>query len=127
MMAPRRLPPDRSRGSTVDLRRGMVVWADLDPVRGREQSGRRPVLVIASNRYLQRADTLAIILPATTTDRGWPNHVLLRGDLRLSEPTFAMTEQPRTITRGRLHRVAGVVDSLCMREVNEWLADFIGE
>ena len=46
---------------TADLRRGVVVWAELDPVRGREQAGRRPALVIA-HPYLEQADTLAIIV-----------------------------------------------------------------
>lgn len=110
-----------------DLRRGMVVWADLDPVRGREQAERRPVLVIASDLYLEQADTLAIIVPATTKDRGWPNHVLLTGpDLILGEPTFAMTEQPRTITRERLFDVAGIVAAATMHEVDGWLRDFLG-
>ena len=109
-----------------ELRRGMVVWAELGPVRGREQSGRRPALVIASDLYLEQADTLAIIVPCTTRDRGWPNHVLLAGqNLKLPGDTYAMTEQPRTITRERLFEVAGMIDVAVMREVDQWLRDFI--
>src|SRR5690554_3846356 len=109
-----------------DLRRGMVAWAELDPVRGREQAGRRPALVIASDLYLEQADTLAIIVPATTNDREWPNHVLLRGsNLALTQPTFAMTEQPRVVTRDRLYDVVGSVDAATMREVDSWLRDFL--
>ena len=111
----------------TDLRRGSVAWADLDPVRGREQSRRRPVLVIASTAFLEQATSLVIVVPATTVDRGWPNHILLRGTgLALSEPTFAMTEQPRTITRDRLLGSAGMVDDATMREVDLWLRDFLG-
>ncbi len=109
-----------------DVRRGMVVWAEFDPVRGREQAGRRPALVIASDLYLEQADTLAIIVPATTSDRGWPNHVMLRGsDLALEQPTFAMTERPRAVTRERLFGVIGTVDAETMREVDRWLRDFL--
>ena len=109
-----------------ELRRGVIVWAELDPVRGREQSGRRPALVIASDLYLEQADTLAIIVPATTNDRGWPNHVLLKGpDLALGQSTFAMTEQPRVVTRDRLYEVIGTVDAATMREVDTWLRDFL--
>lgn len=109
-----------------DLRRGMVIWAELDPVRGREQSGRRPALVIASDLYLEQADTLAIIVPCTTHNRGWPNHVKLTGqDLNLPYESFAMTEQPRTITRERLFNFAGMIDIDVMREVDMWLRDFI--
>ena len=111
---------------TTDLRRGNVVWAELDPVRGREQSRRRPVLIVASDLYLTQADTLAIIVPATTKDRGWPNHVELRGShLDLTEPTFAMTEQPRTLSRDRLTRVAGRVSDDCLAVARAWLGDFL--
>ena len=109
-----------------DLRRGAVVWADLDPTRGREQAGRRPVLVIASDLYLEQADTLAIVVPATVIDRGWPNHVRLTGPgLSQDRPTFAMTEQPRTVARERLFDVIGVVDAQTMAEVDQWLRDFL--
>ena len=104
----------------------MVAWAELGPVRGREQAGRGPALVIASDLYLEQADPLAIIVPATTHDRGWPNHVLLRGsNLALTQPTFAMTEQPRVLTRERLFDVAGTVDAATMQEVDGWLRDFL--
>lgn len=104
----------------------MVVWAELDPVRGRGQSGRRPVLVIASDLYLEQADTLAIIVPCTTQHREWPNHVRLFGqNLILPDETYAMTEQPRTVTRERLFDAAGMIDVGVMREVDGWLRDFI--
>lgn len=109
-----------------ELHRGDIVWAELDPLRGREQAGRRPALVVASDLYLEQADTLAIILPATTVNRGWPNHVLLRGvEISLNKPTFAMTEQPRTVSRERLVGRIGKVDAATMREVDAWLRDFL--
>lgn len=84
------------------------------------------MLVIASDLYLGQADTLAIVVPATTTARGWPNHVVLRGPgLSLAHPTFAMTEQPRTLTRDRLAEVVGHVDTATMGEVDQWLRDFL--
>jgi len=108
-----------------DLWRGTVVWAELDPVRGRGHAGRRPALVIASDLYLEQADTLAIIVPVTTHHRGWPNHVLLKGPgLALDQPSYAMTEQPRTVTRDRLFDLAGTVDAATMTEVDGWLRDF---
>lgn len=107
-----------------DVRRGDVVWVELDPVRGREQAGGRPAL--ASDLYLEQADMLAIIVPATTTERGWPSRVLLRGaGLGLVEPTFAMTEQPRTVTRERLVGSAGAVDRATLVEIDGWLRDFL--
>lgn len=115
----------------TDLRRGMVVWAEPEPVRGREQARRRPALVVpalvvASDLYLDQAGGLAIVVPVTTTRRGWPNHVPLRGaGLTLAKPAFAMTEQPRSVARERIVDVGGLVDAATMREVDRWLRDFL--
>jgi mRNA interferase MazF len=110
-----------------EVRRGAIVWLDLDPVKGREQAGHRPALVIASDGYLAAATTLTIVLPVTTTDRGWPNHVRLAGEaVGLDQASFAMTEQPRTIDRSRITRVAGTVDDATMQEIDVWLRDFLG-
>lgn len=111
----------------MELRRGQVVWVNFEPARGREQAGHRPALVIASDAFLKQADTLAIVVPATTSWREWPNHVRLWGsDLSLEGETYAMTEQPRTITRDRIGKLAGFVDVAVMREVDAWLRDFLG-
>lgn len=118
--------PSTTADPVSELRRGDVVWTELDPVRGREQSGRRPALVVASDQYLEQADPLAIVLPATTIDRGLPNHILLRGPrLGLSKPTFVMTEQPRTVTRDLFVCDIGAVDAATMRDVDGWLRDFL--
>ena len=107
-------------------RRGAVLWAGLDPMRGREQAGRRPVLVVASEDYLDVVDTLTIVVPVTTVDRGWPNHVPLSGPTGLRLPSWAMTEQPRTIARARVEEVAGQVDGTVLEAVDLWLRDFLG-
>ena len=64
--------PDRVR---FPLRRGSIVWVYLDPTRGGEQTGTRPAIVIASDGILSSVPNLVIVLPVTTTDRGWPHHV----------------------------------------------------
>ena len=84
------------------------------------------MLVVASDLYLEQADTIAIVLPATTVDRGWPNHILMRGPmLGLPSPSFAMTEQIRTVTRDRLVGRIGAVDAVTLTEVGGWLRDFL--
>jgi mRNA interferase MazF len=102
-----------------------VAWADLAPTRGREQDGRRPVLVVASAGYLTTVTALVIVLPVTTVDRGWPNHVPLRGATGLERPSWAMTEQPRTLSRDRLGEPVGMVDDATLHAVDVWLRDFL--
>ena len=46
--------------------RGDLYWADLEPVRGREQAGRRPVLVV-SVPFLAHERTLCIVVPHTAS------------------------------------------------------------
>ena len=107
---------------------GSVVWVNLDPTVGREQAGRRPAVIVASSGYLEAVTELAIVVPATTADRGWPQHVPLTGStLTLPRPTFAMTEQPRTISRQRIASVAGSIDNSCLAAVRRWLNDFLND
>lgn len=109
----------------IPIQRGSVLWLDLNPTQGREQSGVRPGLVIASSGYLANVPELVIVLPVTTTDRSWPHHVLLAGPgLELPQRSFAMTEQPRTVSRSRLRGRAGHVDDPCLAQVSQWLRDF---
>jgi mRNA interferase MazF len=104
---------------------GDVIWTDLSPTQGREQHGRRPAVIISTADYLRTVPGLVVIVPVTTTDRGWTHHVRLRGDnLELSEISFAMTEQPRTISVKRVQNVAGSVSSQTLVIIRRWISDF---
>lgn len=110
---------------TDPWRQGDVAWADLAPIRGREQGVHRPVLVVAGGSYLRAVTTLVIVLPMTTTDRGWPNHVQLTGPTGLDARSWVMTEQIRTLSRDRLGRRAGSVDGPCLALVQRWISDLL--
>ena len=111
---------------TRPLRRGGLVWVDLDPTRGREQQGERPALVVCNDDYLAAVPDLVIVVPLTTTDRGWPHHVPVRGQQTgLPRDSFAMTEQPRTVSRDRVVRHAGAADQETSEAVDRWLRDFL--
>jgi mRNA interferase MazF len=111
--------------SGLDLAPGVVAWATLEPVRGREQGSHRPVLVIASAGYLEAVTTLVIVLPISTVDRGWPNHVAIDGPSGLDRPSWIMSEQPRTLSRDRITGIAGQVSQVCLATVRVWLSDFL--
>ena len=110
----------------MQLQPGTVAWVQLDPTVGHGQSGTRPAVVVSSRGYLASVPELVIVVPATTTDRGWPHHIELTGS-DLPRPTFAMTEQPRTISRARITGHAGTVDPHCLNDIRQWLADFLYE
>jgi len=53
--------------------RGDIFWADLNPVRGREQSGIRPVLVISHDVFNQRSGTvIAVAITSQSPRAGFP-------------------------------------------------------
>lgn len=110
----------------VELFEGAIGWAALDPVRDREQGGHRPVLVVSTADYLAAVTTLAIVLPITSRNRGWRNHVAVTGQTGLPSSSWAMTEQPRTISRDGIVRVTGIADGECLENVRIYLRDFLG-
>ncbi len=66
---------------------GDIVWADFGPVRGHEQDGRRPALII-SNHLLNQTGMYSVCPISTTTRRyptGWKDDHA-RGDHGRSEP-----------------------------------------
>jgi mRNA interferase MazF len=53
--------------------RGEIRWADLNPVRGHEQAGRRPVLVISHDVFNERSGTvIAVALTSQEPRAGFP-------------------------------------------------------
>lgn len=101
---------------------GAVVFADFGPAKGREQRGLRPAVVISSLEYLELFADLVGVMPATTTNRGWPSHVELAGKTGLTKQTFALTEQYKTISAGRVQRVTGAIDRYTQRQLADWLS-----
>lgn len=111
---------------TTALFPGAVVHTLLHPVEGREQGGRRPCIVVSSADGLKTLTTPVSVVPVTSTDRGWRNHVLVRGAATgLSATSFAMTEQVRTVSGTRIRTVSGSVDPECLRDIRGWLHDFL--
>ena len=55
---------------------GNLVWIDLDPRTGREQSGRRPALVVSPEAFCA-ATGFAIVCPITSRIRPFPSSVVL--------------------------------------------------
>jgi mRNA interferase MazF len=53
--------------------RGEIRWADLNPVRGREQAGLRPVLILSHDVFNDRSGTvIAVALTSQEPRAGFP-------------------------------------------------------
>lgn len=100
------------KGGVVALipARGEVWYADLKPIRGHEQGGQRPVLVISSDDYNRGPADLVIALPITSRQRGVMYHVSVRPpEAGLKHPRDILCDAVRSISRERLNRRLGTV------------------
>lgn len=82
--------------------RGDIRWADLDPVRGREQGGRRPVLVISQDIFNEHSGT--VIVMAITSQRqqaGFPLTLKI-AETRLPKESWLKISQIRTLSVDRI-------------------------
>jgi mRNA interferase MazF len=59
---------------------GDLIWTEFDPTRGREQSGRRPALVVSSAGFTENTG-LTVVCPITSRVRPFPTSVVLPPDL----------------------------------------------
>ena len=103
--------------------RGEIWNADLDPIRGREQARKRPVLVVSTDRFNAGPADLVVILPITSKAKGIPWHVALApgSGTGLRSNSFAMVEAIRCVSRERLARRLGEVAAATMGEVEQRL------
>lgn len=87
--------------------RGDVRWARLDPGRGHEQAGRRPVVVISHDVFNSRSGTvIAMALTSRPQRAGYPLTYDLEGT-RLPKRSWVKIGQVRTLSTERLGRRIG--------------------
>jgi mRNA interferase MazF len=106
--------------------RGEVRWADLNPTRGHEQAGARPVLVLSHDVFNERSGTvIAVALTSQAPRAGFPLTVELR-TAKLPKRSWVKTGQIRTLSTERIGRRLGRVADEELTEVIEGLFELIG-
>lgn len=93
-------------------RRGDVWLVDFgDPV-GREQSGRRPAVVVSADPLNESRAGVVIVVPCTTTRRGLPSHIEIEpGTSGLDDVSYAKCEDIKSVSDERLAtRLGSVID-----------------
>ena len=109
-------------------RRGDIYMANLNPFKGSEQGGTRPVLVLQNNTGNLFCPTL-IVAPLTTQvnkKKDQPTHYLLSGVRGLPEDSVALLEQIMTIDKSRVISYLGTVSKEEMRGVGEAIKVSLG-
>lgn len=86
---------------------GDVLLADLDPVTGHEQGGRRPVLVLSGSSYNELRNGQLIVAAVTSRHRGLPFHIPIGSESGLSGQSWVQSESVRAISAERVIRKLG--------------------
>ena len=89
--------------------RGDIVWADLNPVRGREQAGMRPVLILSEDVFNEHSGTvIAVAITSQPQRAGFPLTYELVGS-GLPKPSWVKISQIRTLSIERIGKKIGKV------------------
>ncbi|MFH1732002.1 MAG: type II toxin-antitoxin system PemK/MazF family toxin [Planctomycetota bacterium] len=106
--------------------RGDIVWADLNPTKGHEQVGLRPVLVLSHDVFNERSGTvIAVALTSQPQRAGFPLTLELENP-KLPKKSWAKISQIRTLSVKRLSRKIGRASAEELDLVIEGLNEIIG-
>ena len=112
----------------MSIRRGDLFWVDLDPTKGSEQAGRRPVLVIQNDVGNALAPTV-IVAPLTTKSftKHYPTNVHVpKGIAGVKEHSTILLSQIRTIDKSRLQRKIGHLPPAYLAQVDHAIRISVG-
>ena len=108
-------------------KRGEIYYADLSPIKGSEQGGVRPCLIIQNdvgNKF--SPCTIVAIITTRTTKAKLPTQLWLPTSCGLPRNSMVECEQIRTIDKKLLGEKCGGVDSATMREIDKCLKISVG-
>ncbi len=92
-----------------------IYLADLNPTIGREQQGRRPVLIISNN--CENLLNVVTVIPITFQKEGrkiYPNELSLKSELQL--PSILLCQQIRTVSKNRLVKKLTSIENIEMKK-----------
>jgi mRNA interferase MazF len=105
--------------------RGEIRWADLNPIRGHEQAGLRPVLVLSHDIFDERSGTvIAVAITSQAQRAGFPLTLELKtGDI--PKQSWVKIRQIRTLSVERIGRLIGRASQEELAQVIEGLNEII--
>jgi mRNA interferase MazF len=106
--------------------RGEIRWADLNPVRGSEQAGRRPVLILSRDVFNERSGTvIAVAITSRPQRAGFPLTLELESK-GLPKRSWVKVSQIRTLAVERIENKLGRVSPEEIAQVIDGLNEIIG-
>jgi mRNA interferase MazF len=96
--------------------RGEIRWADLNPVRGHEQAGLRPVLILSHDIFNEKSGTvIAMAITSQQQKAGFPLTLELKSP-NLPKKLWLKISQIRTLS---IERIGKVISKASLEELNQ--------
>lgn len=108
--------------------RGEIVVANLEPVKGSEQGGTRPVLII-QNDIGNKYSTTTIIAPITSSimKQEYPTNVIIKKEeSKLNKDSTILLNQIKTIDKSRITKKISLLDNFSMKKVDRAIRVSLG-
>ena len=106
--------------------RGDIFWADLNPTKGHQQAGMRPVLVLSQDVFNEKSGTVIAIALTSQPQRASFPLTLELSSPRLPKQTWAKISQIRTMSVERIGKKLGRVSEQELQQVVDGLNEIIG-
>jgi len=103
----------------VNIKRGDLVLANLEPVSGSEQGGTRPVLILQNDIQNKHSPvTIVAAISSKIFSKEFPTNIfLLKNESRLNKDSTILLNQIRTIDKSRIIKRISTLDNHTMRKV----------
>jgi mRNA interferase MazF len=104
----------------MEIKRGDIVLVNFEPVKGSEQRGIRPSLVIQNDIFNTYSPT-TIVAPITSKSfkKEYPTNVLIKKeDSKLKRDSTALLNQIKTIDKLRIIKRISLLDNFTMNKVD---------
>ena len=99
--------------------RGEIRWANLNPVRGHEQAGTRPVVILSHDVFNERSGTvIAMAITSQAQRAGFPLTLELESD-HLPKQSWVKISQIRTLS---VKRIGDVIDTLPLETLSQLIS-----
>jgi len=106
--------------------RGDIVWADLNPVRGHEQGGLRPVVVVSEDIFNASSGTvIAMAITSQLQRAGFPLTWEITST-KLPKRSWVKISQIRTLSVQRVGKRIGRLSAEEMEQLIEGLNEIVG-
>lgn len=106
--------------------RGEIRWADLNPVKGHEQGGKRPVLILSQDVFNQRSGTVIAMAITNQPQRAGFPLTLEITSAKLSKRSWIKISQIRTLSTEQIGRKIGLISPEELGDVIEGFNEITG-